>query len=486
MAKSDDFLSVLCIYSAADESLKLKFQHHFAVLYQQGAVDKIQYAEVETYQNWNLSLDEIRNHIDIIIFLLSAELLISEYVQTHPLERLFDLHYYRYITIMPVLLRPCEYEPTLFNRKTIILPENHQPVVSRVWNNLDEAIRTVVEQFQPFTESIKAHKQVISTAWNRASAMNTVFAYDAFIKNEVLNKFTKEAKKRRDVLLEERLWKKATLQPSIDTLLDYYQNAPIGKNKSEALQRIIEIEKASEIAWNDARSNDEIAFLLDYKSRFPRDKNVVAAEQMVEEILSTPLEELNEPKSVDDLQSDIPLDTQRSFETEGYGLLYMAYQNLNAEELLSLELITEYIERVERKLSGISRELEGRINYLWLSLSGILLFVLLYLGSLFFYPVETNTLLASFFRFVFPFLLLGFIAYLNWVAVNEAIRDADFCIKEKNDLDKRTVALKIAFIHRNNKIIRKSLTHLLKIEKEAVALGKRTVLDYILPEERDV
>ncbi len=485
MAKSDDFLSVLCVYSSADESLKLKFQHHFSTLYQQGAVDKIQYAEIETYQNWILSFEEIRDYIDVVVFLLSAELLVSEYSQTHPLKRLFDLHYYRYITIMPVLLRPCEYENTLFNRRTIILPENNQPLVSRIWNNLDEAIRTVIEQFEPFAASIKAHKQIINTAWKRASDINTVSSYDQFIKKEIRNKFTREATKRRDNLLEDQLWKRANLQPSVATFLDYYQHAPVGTYKTEALKRIIQIETTSEVAWNDAKTNQDIAFLLDYKSRFPEAKDVVTAEQMIEEILSEPLEELNDPKSLADLQSDAPLDVPKSYKTEGYNLTYKAYQKLNPEELLSLELITEYIERVDRKLLYIGSRLEDRINYLRLGLSGVLLMALLYIVLLFLNTPETATLLQSFFRFVFPFLFLGLVAYFLWVAISQAIQDADFCMNEKNDLDKRTIALKIAFIHRDKKSIRAALLNLLKIEKEAVVLSRRTVWDYLLPEENN-
>ncbi len=490
--KHGNYLSILCIYAQNDENLKKIFSEHFKSLLIKDLVDKIKYATIESYQIWH-DVEALKMSTDVVLFLLSADSLRADYTQSYAMNELLELHYQRYITIFPILVRPCAYQDTIFDpkdvvipsRKMIMLPEdsdnNHKPIKSRNWHTVDDGFLAVCEQLEPFLEAIKAANTKIGEAWKRASAMNTVRAYQDFLREQILNKHTEEAKKRKDKLLEEQLWRAATLRPSMETLLDYYLNAPIGEHQREVLQSMAQISKDHDIAWQDTQKNKDLAFLLDYKSRFPEGNYVALVEQMLDEVAAKPLEKQHQPHSLEEIQEQEALVNKTTYKTESYYLTYRIYKELSAEEALAVELLTEYIERVDRKLSYVAQEIDGRIYRLQIALLLTLFLILLYLASQFYFEaaIDVSSIVI---RYILPFIILGYVAYSLKIATQVGEKESEFCKSEEEQLERKTVALKIAFLYRDHWNIRASIIKLMEIEKTAIHLLKKTIWGYIFPE----
>jgi hypothetical protein len=490
--KNGNYLSVLCIYSKNDKNLKEVFSEHFKSMVVKGLVDKAKYVIIEDYQSWH-EIEELKMSTDVVLFLLSAYSLRADYTQSYAMDELLELHYQRYVAVFPILIRPCDYQNTIFDqddlvmpsRRMVMLPEdnngNYKPIKSSGWHSVDDGFLAVCEQLDPFLQGIRAANTKIGEAWKFASTMNTVRAYQDFLREQILNKYTEEARRRKDKLLEEQLWRTATLRPSMETLLDYYLNAPIGEHQRKVLQNMAQISKDHDIAWQDTQKNKDLAFLLDYKSRFAEGNYAALVEQMLDEVAAKPLEEQYQPSSLEEIQEqEVPIN-KTIYKTEGYYLTYRIYKELSAEEALAVELLTEYIERVDAKLSYVAQEIDGRIYRLQIALFTTLFSILLYLASQFYFEVATDTP-SIVFRYILPFVVLGYVAYSLRIAIQVGEKESAFCKSEEEQLERKTVALKIAFLYRDHRNIRGAIIKLMQIEKTALTLLNRKVWNYIFPE----
>ena len=144
MAKSEDYISVLCLYSLEDEDLKNLFERHFELLYNRPEhyFDRIRYVAVEQYAASGITSEDVRLYTDVVIILLSASFLTSGYAQAaYRLSNLFKLHFQNNLFIVPVLLKACDLEGSDFLKLDAILPDVEHPVASDYWSHTDEALK---------------------------------------------------------------------------------------------------------------------------------------------------------------------------------------------------------------------------------------------------------------------------------------------------------------------------------------------------------
>ncbi|MEL6720184.1 MAG: hypothetical protein AAFP82_15845, partial [Bacteroidota bacterium] len=151
MAKSEDYISVLCLYSQEDEELKDLFERHFRLLHNRPEhyFDQIRYVGVENYAASGITAEDIRLYTDVVIVLLSANFLTSGYAQAaYRLSNLFKLHFQNNLFIVPVLLKACDLEGSDFLKLDRMLPSMEHPVASDHWSHVDEALKKVAEDFR--------------------------------------------------------------------------------------------------------------------------------------------------------------------------------------------------------------------------------------------------------------------------------------------------------------------------------------------------
>jgi TIR domain len=125
---------VLFSYSPKDEALREELEEHLASLRAKG--------DLETWHARKiLAGDETRAEreleaADIVLLLVSASFLASEYCREEEVRRALERHARGKVRVVPVVLRPCLWQEEAFGRLAS-LPANGQPITS--WSSRDEA-----------------------------------------------------------------------------------------------------------------------------------------------------------------------------------------------------------------------------------------------------------------------------------------------------------------------------------------------------------
>ncbi|MEN0049831.1 MAG: hypothetical protein AAF806_22405, partial [Bacteroidota bacterium] len=278
-------------------------------------------------------------------------------------------------------------------------------------------------------------------------------------------------------LLENRLWKSANNANTSAAYFDYLQNSPLNKHDEEARKKIIEIEASREAAWQDAESNDELAFYLNYRNRFP--DNAVRNEEaklQIEEILNRPLDQISHPDDLGDIQTEELKEEHRSFDTESNYLTYLTLQELDPEELLSLILLIEYIEGAERRLGKVAGFLRGQIGQWRLIVSGLLIFLLLYLAAFTLYDTFQDA--GRFFKFGIPVFIVLLGLLVLFYLIPEMEKDLSYVQRQRELVRQKKVSLKMAFLQYDQFSKRGIVREVLDAEKQAEEIGNKGILDY--------
>ncbi|MDZ7876794.1 MAG: COR domain-containing protein [Saprospiraceae bacterium] len=118
--------------------------------------------------------------------------------------------------------------------------------------------------------------------WDNATSLNTIDSYLNFIKIFPKSRFTKEAKRRMDVIAEENLWEKARVTNSIETYLAYIKKYPKGIFIKNAREYIRQIEEKN--TWEKAKSINTIAGFQEYLDKFPIGIFVAEAKNYIKNI----------------------------------------------------------------------------------------------------------------------------------------------------------------------------------------------------------
>src|SRR5690348_15217780 len=137
-----NFLEIFISSVDADERLLGELLEHLQVM-------KRQYAEQEHYtikiwhsgdvlpgQDWKKNIEHHLIHAHIILLLMSVKFLNSEFYHSIQLQPALDRHHKGEAWVIPVILRPCDWEHEIFGRLRP-LPAGGRPVIN--WRPRDDA-----------------------------------------------------------------------------------------------------------------------------------------------------------------------------------------------------------------------------------------------------------------------------------------------------------------------------------------------------------
>jgi hypothetical protein len=145
-------INVFLSYSQADEDLCAELRKHLSMLRRKGVIRDWHDRQIEPGAERAKEIDERLDSAQIILLLVSADFLDSDYCYEVEMKAAIKRHEEKEAIVIPIILRPCDWQDAPFG-KLQALPKNGQPVKS--WPNLDEAltnialgVRRVVEGFQ--------------------------------------------------------------------------------------------------------------------------------------------------------------------------------------------------------------------------------------------------------------------------------------------------------------------------------------------------
>lgn len=146
-------LSIFYSYAAQDNDLRIKLDSHLAVLRQEGLITPWHDRLIQAGQEWSREIDAHLVAADIILLLISADFLASDYCYSVEMERALKRHKEGRACVIPIILRPVDWHKAPFSHLQA-LPTKGVPIVK--WPNRDEAFKDVAENIRKVVEELLA------------------------------------------------------------------------------------------------------------------------------------------------------------------------------------------------------------------------------------------------------------------------------------------------------------------------------------------
>jgi TIR domain len=133
-------LSVFYPYSYRDEDLRQELEKHLALLQRQGTITGWHNRRLAPGDPWRGQIDSHLRSADVILLLISADFLVSEYCDDVEMKLALERHRQKQALVIPLLLRPADWSAAPFAHLRT-LPRNAQPVTA--WSDREQAFAEV-------------------------------------------------------------------------------------------------------------------------------------------------------------------------------------------------------------------------------------------------------------------------------------------------------------------------------------------------------
>jgi hypothetical protein len=147
--------SIFFSYSHADEALRDQLEKQLAVLKRQGVIETWHDRRIGAGADFAQEIDDQINSDDIILLLVSPDFLDSDYCYDLEMTRALERHESGSAVVIPVILRPCEWQHAPFGKLNATPPDG-RPVTK--FPDLDDAMLEVAKAVRAAAEKINAKR----------------------------------------------------------------------------------------------------------------------------------------------------------------------------------------------------------------------------------------------------------------------------------------------------------------------------------------
>lgn len=155
-------IEVFFSYSHKDEDLRKELENHLSVLKNNGQISTWHDRKIGAGDEWRNVIDEHLNSAQIILLLISADFLASDYIRDIEMARAMQRHESGEARVIPILLRHVDWKDTSF-AKLQILPSNARPITSYKWASPDVAFLDVEQGIKKVIEKINSGRLKIGS-----------------------------------------------------------------------------------------------------------------------------------------------------------------------------------------------------------------------------------------------------------------------------------------------------------------------------------
>lgn len=138
--------NVFFSYSHKDESLRDELEVHLAMLKRQGVISSWHDRKIMAGDDFDGQIDARLNDADVILLLVSPDFLASVYCHDVEMKRAMELHAERKARVIPIILRPCDWQASAPLGKLLAVPTDGKAITK--WPDRDEAWLDVVKQLR--------------------------------------------------------------------------------------------------------------------------------------------------------------------------------------------------------------------------------------------------------------------------------------------------------------------------------------------------
>ncbi|HEX8775481.1 MAG TPA: TIR domain-containing protein [Pyrinomonadaceae bacterium] len=139
-------------YSHRDEKLRDELEKHLAMLKRQGLIEGWHDRKILASSEWAGEIDAYLDRADIILLLISADFLNSNYCYGVEMKRAIERHQAGEARVVPILLRECDWKSSPF-AKLHALPTDAKPITN--WPNRAQAFTNVAKGLRSLVESLR-------------------------------------------------------------------------------------------------------------------------------------------------------------------------------------------------------------------------------------------------------------------------------------------------------------------------------------------
>jgi hypothetical protein len=135
-------IEIFYSYSHRDEELRDELEKHLTILKRQGVIQGWHDRRIGAGKEWEGEINTHLNTADVILLLISADFLASDYCYDVETRRAMERHKAGEVCVIPVILRPVDWKGAPFG-KLQALPKDAVPVTE--WPNRDKAFLNVAK-----------------------------------------------------------------------------------------------------------------------------------------------------------------------------------------------------------------------------------------------------------------------------------------------------------------------------------------------------
>jgi len=152
-------VKIFICYAREDETLLNKLKTHLRPLQRQGLIEVWYDRDISAGTEWEQEITKQLNSAQIILLLISADFMDSNYCYGIEMQRAMKRHERKEAQVIPIILRSVYWHEAPFG-KLQALPKDAKPVTSSNWHTWDEALFDVAEGVRKVLIQLNAPKSL--------------------------------------------------------------------------------------------------------------------------------------------------------------------------------------------------------------------------------------------------------------------------------------------------------------------------------------
>jgi len=139
-------------YAHEDEGFREELSKHLRTLTRRGVLEVWHDRRIEPGQDWAREIDEALEEADLVLLLISADFIDSDYCCDIEMDRALERHEAGECRVVPIIVRDCDFSGSRFAGLQA-LPKDARPVKS--WDDRDEAWADVARRIRRLCDELR-------------------------------------------------------------------------------------------------------------------------------------------------------------------------------------------------------------------------------------------------------------------------------------------------------------------------------------------
>jgi Fe2+ or Zn2+ uptake regulation protein len=152
------FINIFFAYSREDQVLRHRLDKHLSGLRRKDYIKTWYDGRIEPGKEWKMEIDTNLSKSDIILLLISADFIDSDYCYNIEMKKAIIRHEKGDAVVIPIILNHCDWDDLPFS-KIQGLPQSGNPITSNYWENADIAFTEIAKSIKDIVENLLKNKR---------------------------------------------------------------------------------------------------------------------------------------------------------------------------------------------------------------------------------------------------------------------------------------------------------------------------------------